>query len=117
MLASRTARRALSTSSFFPDVKPIKYEGADSLNPLSFKHYNADEVVEGKKMKDWLRFSVTYVDGDREVEKLNEHLLAQFLQLLSVRCSDWAIVSLGPIAGIGTHFEAPARTPLALQHL
>ncbi len=32
----------------FPTVDAIKYEGADSLNPLSFKHYNAEEVVEGK---------------------------------------------------------------------
>lgn len=45
---------------YFPGIEPIKYEGAQSKNPLSFKHYNAEEVVAGKKMKDWLRFSVTY---------------------------------------------------------
>jgi len=44
----------------FPTVDVIKYEGADSLNPLAFKHYNAKEVVAGKTMSDWLRFSVTY---------------------------------------------------------
>lgn len=32
----------------FPTVDVIKYEGADSLNPLAFKHYNAKEVVAGK---------------------------------------------------------------------
>ncbi len=45
---------------FFPDVPRIKYEGPQSKNPLAFKHYNADEVVEGQKLKDLLRFSVCY---------------------------------------------------------
>lgn len=45
---------------FFPEVSKIKYEGPDSKNPLAFRHYNPDEVVEGKKMKDHLRFSVCY---------------------------------------------------------
>ena len=45
----------------FPEVTaPIAYEGPDSRNPLAFKHYNADEVVEGKTMRDHLRFSVVY---------------------------------------------------------
>ncbi len=46
--------------SFFPDVSKIKYEGADSKNPLAFRHYNATEMVEGKSMKDHLRFAVCY---------------------------------------------------------
>src|SRR5437660_6226930 len=46
--------------SAFPDVSKIQFEGAKSKNPLAFKHYNPDEVVEGKTMKDQLRFSVTY---------------------------------------------------------
>lgn len=44
----------------FPKIKPIRYEGPDSKNPLSFKHYNADELVEGKSMRDHLRFSAVY---------------------------------------------------------
>lgn len=44
----------------FPDVPKIKYEGPDSKNPLAFRHYNPDEVVEGKTMKEHLRFSVCY---------------------------------------------------------
>jgi xylose isomerase len=45
----------------FPQVrKPIQFEGPESKNPLAFKHYNADEVVAGKTMKDHLRFSVVY---------------------------------------------------------
>lgn len=37
----------------------IPFEGPGSKNVLAFKHYNAEEVVMGKKMKDWLRFSVS----------------------------------------------------------
>jgi xylose isomerase len=44
----------------FPDVGKIAYEGPASRNPLAFKHYNAQELVEGKTMQDHLRFSVTY---------------------------------------------------------
>ncbi len=45
---------------FFPDVAKIKYEGPDSKNPLAFRHYNPDEMVDGKSMKDHLRFAVCY---------------------------------------------------------
>jgi len=46
--------------SFFPDVSKIKYEGPESKNALAFRHYNADEMVEGKSMKEHLRFAVAY---------------------------------------------------------
>jgi xylose isomerase len=45
---------------FFPAVTKIKYEGPDSKNPLAFRHYNPDELVAGKSMKEHLRFSVVY---------------------------------------------------------
>ncbi len=44
----------------FPKIKKIQFDGPDSRNPLAFKHYNESEVVEGKTMKDHLRFSVVY---------------------------------------------------------
>jgi xylose isomerase len=46
--------------SAFPDIGHIRYEGPRSKNPLAFKHYNPDERVEGKTMRDHLRFSVVY---------------------------------------------------------
>jgi xylose isomerase len=46
--------------SFFPDVPKIRYEGPDSKNLLAFRHYNPEERVEGKTMKDHLRFAVAY---------------------------------------------------------
>jgi len=45
---------------FFPGISKIQFEGPNSKNPLAFKHYNPKELVEGKTMKDHLRFSVTY---------------------------------------------------------
>jgi xylose isomerase len=44
----------------FADIKQIPFEGPKSKNPLAFHHYHADEVVEGRAMKDHLRFSVAY---------------------------------------------------------
>jgi xylose isomerase len=44
----------------FPNISTIAYEGPRSKNPLAFKHYQADELVEGKSMRDHLRFSVVY---------------------------------------------------------
>ncbi len=44
----------------FPDIQPIAYEGPESRNPLSFRWYNPDEIVEGKSMRDHFRFSVVY---------------------------------------------------------
>ena len=46
--------------SAFPEVNKIQYEGPDSKNPLAFRWYNEDEVIEGKTMKEHLRFSVVY---------------------------------------------------------
>ena len=45
---------------FFPEIPKIAYGGPKSKNPLEFKHYNPDEVVGGKTLKDHLRFSVVY---------------------------------------------------------
>jgi xylose isomerase len=44
----------------FPGISRIPYEGPKSKNPLSFKHYNAAEVIDGKTMAEHLRFSVAY---------------------------------------------------------
>ncbi|MEM6394036.1 MAG: xylose isomerase [Planctomycetota bacterium] len=45
---------------FFPDVKPIAYEGPDSTNPLAFKHYDASAEVAGKTMAEHMRFAACY---------------------------------------------------------
>ena len=48
------------TTENFPDIKSIAYEGPASKNPLAFKHYKPDEVIEGKTMREHLRFSIVY---------------------------------------------------------
>ncbi len=45
---------------YFPDVPKIEYEGPKTRNPLAFRHYNAEEVVVGKTMEEYLRFAVAY---------------------------------------------------------
>ena len=47
-------------SSYFNAVAPIRYEGAESKNPLAFKWYDKDRMVLGKRMEDHLRFAVCY---------------------------------------------------------
>ena len=46
--------------SAFPKIGSITFEGPQSKNPLAFKHYNAGEIVDGKTMREHLRFSVAY---------------------------------------------------------
>ena len=45
---------------YFPEIAKIQYEGPKSRNPLAFRWYNASEVIEGKTMKEHLRFSIVY---------------------------------------------------------
>jgi xylose isomerase len=48
------------SDSFFPTISRITFEGTKSRNPFAFKHYNPDEMVEGKSMRDHLRFAAAY---------------------------------------------------------
>ena len=45
---------------YFPEIGKIKYEGTGSRNPLSFRYYDADRVVMGKKMSEWLKFAMAW---------------------------------------------------------
>ena len=45
---------------FFKNISKIPYEGKDSTNPLAFKYYNPDEVIDGKKMRDILKFALSW---------------------------------------------------------
>ena len=45
---------------FFKGISPVKYEGANSTNPLAYRHYNKDEIVLGKRMEDHIRPGVAY---------------------------------------------------------
>jgi xylose isomerase len=50
-----------------PGIPQVAFEGPGSANPLSFKHYNPDEIVDGRTLKDHLRFSIAYWHSFRGV--------------------------------------------------
>ena len=47
-------------SEIFKGISKIKYEGAKSENPLAFKFYDADRIIMGKPMKDYLPFAMAW---------------------------------------------------------
>jgi xylose isomerase len=47
-------------TSVFGHLETVRYQGAQSTNPLSLRWYDADRVVLGKPLKDHLRYAVAY---------------------------------------------------------
>jgi len=47
-------------SEFFPNISKIPYEGKDSKNALAFKYYNPDEIIDGKPMREHLKFALSW---------------------------------------------------------
>ena len=45
---------------YFPTIGKIPYEGKASQNPLAFKYYAPDEVIDGKKMREHLKFALSW---------------------------------------------------------
>ncbi len=45
---------------YFPGIGKIPFEGTKSMNPMAFHYYDAEKVVLGKKMKDWLKFALAW---------------------------------------------------------
>jgi len=45
---------------YFPQIGKIPFEGPESKNPMAFHYYDAERVVLGKKMKDWLKFAMAW---------------------------------------------------------
>lgn len=45
---------------FFKGLKPVKFEGPTSSNPLAYRFYNKDELVLGKRMEDHIRPAIAY---------------------------------------------------------
>lgn len=42
------------------DNNKIVFEGKQSKNPFAFRYYDAEKVIGGKKMKEWLKFAMSY---------------------------------------------------------
>ncbi|MEG1934847.1 MAG: xylose isomerase, partial [Rikenellaceae bacterium] len=47
-------------STIFSGINKIKFEGADSKNPLAFRYYDENRIVGGKTLKEQLRFAIAY---------------------------------------------------------
>ncbi|MCF6444032.1 xylose isomerase [Nereida sp. MMG025] len=45
---------------FFADIPQVTFEGPDSTNEFAYRHYDANEMVMGKRMEDHLRFAVAW---------------------------------------------------------
>ncbi|MBQ6797167.1 MAG: xylose isomerase [Clostridia bacterium] len=45
---------------YFANIPKIPYEGPKSNNPLAFRYYNPDEIIDGKKMREQLKFALSY---------------------------------------------------------
>lgn len=48
------------TKQYFPQIGKIPFEGKDSKNPMAFHYYDAEKVIMGKTMKEWLRFAMAW---------------------------------------------------------
>lgn len=50
----------MNKTEYFPGIGKIKFEGTQSYNPLAFRYYDAERIVLGKPMKEWLRFAMAW---------------------------------------------------------
>ena len=50
----------MATREFFPEIGRIAFEGTGTKNPMAFHYYNPEQVVYGRKMKDWFKFSMAW---------------------------------------------------------
>tara|TARA_B100001175_G_scaffold236582_1_gene202920 strand:- start:141 stop:1469 length:1329 start_codon:yes stop_codon:yes gene_type:complete len=50
----------LGDKEYFKDIKKIKFEGKDSKNPFSYRFYDENKIVLGKKMSEHFKFAVAY---------------------------------------------------------
>ena len=50
----------MATKEFFPGIGKIQFEGKESKNPMAFRYYDANKVILGKTMAEWLKFSMAW---------------------------------------------------------
>lgn len=54
------ANITLGDQEYFKGIGAIAYEGPKSKNPLAFKWYNPELVINGKTLRDQLRYAISY---------------------------------------------------------
>lgn len=50
----------MATKEYFPHIGKIQYKGTESYDPMSYRYYDAERVVLGKPMKEWLKFAMAW---------------------------------------------------------
>ncbi|MDE6648611.1 MAG: xylose isomerase [Muribaculaceae bacterium] len=50
----------MAQKEYFPNIGKIKFEGTSSYNPLAYRYYDAEKVILGKPMKEWLKFAMAW---------------------------------------------------------
>ena len=50
----------MAKKEYFPQIGKIRFEGTESYNPLAYRYYDADRMVLGKPMKEWLKFAMAW---------------------------------------------------------
>ncbi len=60
MIATSPLNITLGSQTYFKGISKIQYEGKSSKNPLAFKWYDENRMVNGKTMKEHFRFAVAY---------------------------------------------------------
>ncbi len=50
----------MANKEYFPLIGKIKFEGTSSYNPLAYRYYDAERIVLGKPMKEWLKFAMAW---------------------------------------------------------
>ena len=50
----------MAKKEYFPNIGKIKFEGTSSYNPLAYRYYDAEKIVLGKPMKEWLKFAMAW---------------------------------------------------------
>lgn len=50
----------METKTYFPTVGKIPFEGKESKNPMAFRYYDAEKIIMGKPMKEWLKFAMAW---------------------------------------------------------
>src|SRR5699024_11766781 len=49
-----------NNTEYLPNIGKIAYKGVESRDPFSFRYYQPEKIVYGRKMKDWFKFSMAY---------------------------------------------------------
>ena len=50
----------MAQKEYFPGMGKIKFEGTSSYNPLAYRYYDAEKLILGKPMKEWLKFAMAW---------------------------------------------------------